>query len=229
MTDAISASATHTNVLTTPEPTMDTLTHTAIREHLSRTQANLNLAGYTPIELSGPFLAEALAHLEAALDTLNTYKSAQAQAQAPTEQQLTLGIDHATGPDQTAVWTPEKVLHIAANAFEKTDDPIQVLIGLHTLFLETNPHAYFELAYTRHTGWMAWICDKPAKGTIGDPDFGKNRTVLATGLGDTAEEACDAAIDQLCELRPEFSPDEAADALEASAALSGIQVTELPY
>lgn len=66
------------------------------------------------------------------------------------------------------------------------------LLAMHGLMLEHNPYAYFELAYTRRTGWMAWICDKPQ---ADDAD----RRVLASGQGDTAEEACDAALEQLTE------------------------------
>lgn len=65
---------------------------------------------------------------------------------------------------------------------------IDGLLAMHALLLEHNPYAYFELAYTRTTGWMAWICSKPA---ADDP----NRKVLAQGQGDTAEEACDDALD----------------------------------
>lgn len=66
------------------------------------------------------------------------------------------------------------------------------LLAMHGLMLEHNPYAYFELAYTRKTGWMAWICDKP-QSTDSD------RKVLASGQGDTPEEACDAALEQLTE------------------------------
>lgn len=80
--------------------------------------------------------------------------------------------------------------------FQPTD-PIRGLINMHGLILETTPHAYFELAHTRSTGWMAWVCDKPATGTPGTPEWNSSRTVLASGQGDTPDEACDAAIDQL--------------------------------
>ena len=75
--------------------------------------------------------------------------------------------------------------------------PIEGLIEMHSVLLEHNPHAYFELAYTHTTGWMAWVCDKPATGTPGTEGYGSTRKVLASGQGSTPEEACDDAIDQL--------------------------------
>jgi len=61
------------------------------------------------------------------------------------------------------------------------------LIALHTEQLRDNEYAYFELAYTRRTGWMAWVCshfhqDNP------------NREVIASGQADTPEGACAAAM-----------------------------------
>lgn len=43
-------------------------------------------------------------------------------------------------------------------------DAIRELIAKHRAELEHNDYAYFELAYTRRTGWMAWITDKPLIG-----------------------------------------------------------------
>lgn len=86
--------------------------------------------------------------------------------------------------------------------------PIEGLIEMHGVLLEHNPHAYFELAYTHTTGWMAWVCDKPATGTPGTEGYGSNRKVLASGQGSTPEEACDNAIDQLL-----YAPDKAAQIL----------------
>ena len=70
-------------------------------------------------------------------------------------------------------------------------DAIRELIAKHSEELEHNAYAYFELAYTRRTGWMAWITDKPLNG---GPVINPDRTVLCKGQGDTPEEACSAAI-----------------------------------
>jgi hypothetical protein len=67
--------------------------------------------------------------------------------------------------------------------------PVQALLDMHAELLDANPYAYFELAYTRQTGWMAWITDKPFHGPVINPD----RKVLARGQGDTAAAACAAA------------------------------------
>ncbi|TCK39688.1 hypothetical protein B0G84_5028 [Paraburkholderia sp. BL8N3] len=68
-------------------------------------------------------------------------------------------------------------------------DAILKLVARHAEELEKNDYAYFELAYTRRTGWMAWICSNHR-------DDDPNRTVLARGQGDTAEAACTDAIEQ---------------------------------
>lgn len=72
------------------------------------------------------------------------------------------------------------------------EDPIRSLLAIHANILETNPYAYFELAYTRATGWMAWITDKPGfrESELINPD----RKVLFTGQGDTPQEACSDAM-----------------------------------
>lgn len=61
------------------------------------------------------------------------------------------------------------------------------LLALHARLLEQNPHCYFELAYTRTTGWMAWICSKPK---AEDPQ----RVIIAHGQGTTPD---DAAVEAL--------------------------------
>ena len=68
-------------------------------------------------------------------------------------------------------------------------DPIQELISKHAELLADGPYAhyYFELAYTRQTQWMAWLCSKPRED---DP----SRIVIAKGQGDTAEAACADAL-----------------------------------
>jgi hypothetical protein len=72
-------------------------------------------------------------------------------------------------------------------------DAIRNLLAKHAALVNGDPYCYFELAYTRQTGWMAFICDRPAEGIIGTPEFGANRTILAQGQGDTPDEACNAA------------------------------------
>jgi hypothetical protein len=70
------------------------------------------------------------------------------------------------------------------------DDPLRALIAKHAELLADGPYAhycYFELAYTRHTGWMAWLCSNHREE---DPD----RVVLATGQGLTPDEACRSAL-----------------------------------
>lgn len=70
-------------------------------------------------------------------------------------------------------------------------DPIRQLLARHAELRETNDYAYFELAYTRATGWMAWLTDKPLTGAhVINPD----RIVLAQGQGNTPDEACSAAM-----------------------------------
>jgi len=67
-------------------------------------------------------------------------------------------------------------------------DPIRALIAVHAEQLDQNDYAYFELAYTRQTAWMAWLCSNSR-------DDDPNRKVLAKGQGHTPEEACAAAIE----------------------------------
>lgn len=72
-------------------------------------------------------------------------------------------------------------------------DPIRKLICKHRELLNTGPYAhycYFELAYTRRTEWMAWICSNHNEE---DPQ----RKVIAKGQGSTPEEACENALSML--------------------------------
>jgi hypothetical protein len=70
---------------------------------------------------------------------------------------------------------------------------IQELINEHTKLVRSgNPYAYFELAYTRQTGWMAWICDRSPDPNTGRPIVG--RIVLACGQGNTPNIACKNAL-----------------------------------
>lgn len=61
------------------------------------------------------------------------------------------------------------------------------VLVIHEFLLYSNPYCYFELAYTRTTEWMVWICTKPRED---DP----NRKVLLRGQGSTPEEACIDAL-----------------------------------
>jgi hypothetical protein len=78
----------------------------------------------------------------------------------------------------------------ALRADAERDDPLRALIAKHAGLLADGPYAhycYFELAYTRHTGWMAWLCSNQREQ---DPD----RVVLAHGQGSTPDEACRNAL-----------------------------------
>jgi hypothetical protein len=66
-------------------------------------------------------------------------------------------------------------------------NPFDDLVALHAQLLEENAYAYFELAYTRNTGWMAWICTNHR-------DEDPNRKVLACGQDLTPDGACRAAL-----------------------------------
>lgn len=68
---------------------------------------------------------------------------------------------------------------------------IHQLIDLHSALLKQNPFCYFELAYTRRTEWMAWLCTNAQ-------EIDPNRVVLACGQGSTAEEAADRALAHYC-------------------------------
>lgn len=62
------------------------------------------------------------------------------------------------------------------------------VLEIHQEILEGNAYAYFELAYTRHTEWMVWICSNQR-------DVDPNRKVLLQGQGSTPEEACEIALE----------------------------------
>lgn len=61
------------------------------------------------------------------------------------------------------------------------------VMAIHAEMLESNSYCYFELAYTRYTEWMVWICSNQREQ---DP----NRKVLLRGQGSTPEEACADAL-----------------------------------
>ncbi|MBJ9954378.1 hypothetical protein I5735_15205 [Acinetobacter baumannii] len=62
------------------------------------------------------------------------------------------------------------------------------VMAIHTEMLQTNHYCYFELAFTRYTDWMVWICSNQREQ---DP----NRKVLLRGQGSTPEEACADALE----------------------------------
>lgn len=70
---------------------------------------------------------------------------------------------------------------------QRAGDAIRDLIAKHAELLESSDYVYFELARTRQTGWMAWLCSHPAET---HPD----RKVLARGQGETPDEACREAL-----------------------------------
>lgn len=72
---------------------------------------------------------------------------------------------------------------------------IEQLIEVHRGLLVDNPYAYFELAYTRSTEWMAWLCDRPCNATTGRPE--PERKIIAQGQGLTPEAACQAALESM--------------------------------
>ena len=84
-----------------------------------------------------------------------------------------------------------KKLEAAYYAPEPASDPIKALVAQHARLIdEGNNYAYCEIAYTRQTGWMAWITDKPLAVVVESPD----RKVLFKGQGDTPEDACRDAL-----------------------------------
>lgn len=64
---------------------------------------------------------------------------------------------------------------------------LQQLMDLHQALLERNSYCYFELAYTRQTQWMAWICSEPK-------EHNPKRKILAQGQGDSPDEAAAEAL-----------------------------------
>lgn len=91
-----------------------------------------------------------------------------------------------------ADWERRRAAIAATQPAAQGMDAIRELIAQHSNELERNHYAYFELAYTRRTGWMVWITDKPAfrESVLVNPD----RKVLARGQGDTPEAACADAL-----------------------------------
>lgn len=67
------------------------------------------------------------------------------------------------------------------------------VIEIHQEMLNENSYCYFELAYTRTTEWMVWVCSNSR-------EIDPNRKVLLCGQGDTPEEA---SLDALVNYRKE--------------------------
>ena len=69
------------------------------------------------------------------------------------------------------------------------NDPIRELITLHARVIESGfNYAYFELASTRTTDWMAWLCTDAR-------ELNPNRIILATGQGNSPDTACALALE----------------------------------
>ena len=71
---------------------------------------------------------------------------------------------------------------------KKMPSAVEKVMKIHQDMLQENSYCYFELAYTRTTDWMVWICSKAREQ---DP----NRKILLNGQGSTAEDACQNALD----------------------------------
>ncbi|MFY4709905.1 hypothetical protein [Burkholderia glumae] len=124
------------------------------------------------------------------------------QAAAPAEaREITMTVEDAmrivmaNWGDKDAIERVFRANVAPADAGEAVaSDPIAALIERHAEELDRNDYAYFELAYTRQTGWMAWITDRPAQGEPGTPAYAKSRKVILRGSGGTAVEACQDAL-----------------------------------
>lgn len=69
---------------------------------------------------------------------------------------------------------------------------VQTVLAIHAEMLENNPYCYFELAFSRTTDWMIWICSNAREK---DP----NRKVLLCGQGSTPEDAAEDALEKFKE------------------------------
>lgn len=121
-----------------------------------------------------------------------TFEFARAVEEATLERVISILETYGLGKDHVV-----KEIRDIASALPAQDnrDPIRALIAQHAEQLEQNDYAYFELAYTRITGWMAWICSN-------NRDDDPNRKVLAKGQGDSPEAACEAALAALPAAQP---------------------------
>lgn len=70
---------------------------------------------------------------------------------------------------------------------KQTDCELRQVINLHQELLKENSYCYFELAYTRQTDWMIWICSNAR-------EFDPKRKVLLCGQGATPNEAAQAGL-----------------------------------
>lgn len=105
----------------------------------------------------------------------------------------TMGEDDFVPASETEM--PEEVAQAIVAAFASGGDPIRELLAVHQKLIDDgNDYAYFELARTRQTDWMAWITDKPARGEPGTAEYARSRRVIVRGQGDTPEEACRDAL-----------------------------------
>ena len=64
---------------------------------------------------------------------------------------------------------------------------LDLLLELHASLMDGNSYCYFELARTKTTEWMAWICSD-------NRDVNPMRKVIACGQGFSVEEACEQAL-----------------------------------
>lgn len=62
------------------------------------------------------------------------------------------------------------------------------VMSIHKEMLESNPYCYFELAYTRQTEFMVWICSNAR-------EMDPNRKVLLRGQGSTPDKAAKNALE----------------------------------
>lgn len=76
------------------------------------------------------------------------------------------------------------------NRKESSPSAFQDLLKIHERLLEKNPYCYFEVAYIRTTGWMAWLCTNAL-------ELDKNSRIIARGQGVSVEAACKDAIDSI--------------------------------
>lgn len=132
-------------------------------------------------------LADELEHLQASLHQMAALFGVPSASPA----ELVALVRRAIA-DRDDALAAESIAQLAAEA--AAPDSIRRLIVAHADLLDQHPHCYFELAWTRSTGWMAWLTDKPAQGEPGTAEFARSRTVLARGQGDSADEACRDAL-----------------------------------
>lgn len=68
-----------------------------------------------------------------------------------------------------------------------TNTAFDALVAMHALLHEHNPQVGFELSFVPGCGWQSRICDRSSI----------PHRLTAYGQGETAEEACENALDQL--------------------------------